>query len=91
MDIFYKILRESLNEETGKLIDAIYKDYQKQDDFIEFALSCEKVLRLYYGIEIHQEIEELLVYVLYTYLDYAEDRIELVLNEYDPEHNRYIQ
>lgn len=91
MDIFYKILRESLNEETGKLIDAIYKDYQKQDDLIEFALSCEKVLRLYYGIEIHQEIEELLVYVLYTYLDYDEDRIELVLNEYDPEHNRYIQ
>lgn len=91
MDIFYKILRESLNEETGKLIDVIYKDYQKQDDLIEFALSCEKVLRLYYGIEIHQEIEELLVYVLYTYLDYDEDRIELVLNEYDPEHNRYIQ
>lgn len=91
MDIFYKILRESLNEETGKLIDVIYKDYQKQDDLIEFALSCEKVLRLYYGIEIHQEIEELLVYVLYTYLDYDEDRIELLLNEYDPEHNRYIQ
>lgn len=91
MDIFYKILRESLNEETGMLIDHIYEDYKDRDDLIQFALSCEKTLRLYFGIEIHDEIKELLIYVLYVYLDYDEDRIELLMNDYDPQHNRYIQ
>ena len=91
MDIFYKILRDSLNEETGRLIDPIYEDYKDKDDLVQFALSCEKILRLYFGIEIHEEIKELLVYVLYVYLDYDEDRIELLLNDYDPQHNHYIQ
>lgn len=91
MDIFYKILRESLNEETGMLIDRIYEDYKDKNDLIQFALSCEKTLRLYFGIEIHKEIKELLIYVLYVYLDYDEDRIKLLLNDYDPQHNRYIQ
>lgn len=35
--------------------------------------------------------KDLLIYVLYVYLDYDEDKIELLLNDYDPEHNRYIQ
>lgn len=50
MEQFYNILKESLNEEMGWMIDHIY-----------------------------------------VYLDYDEDKIELLLNDYDPEHNRYIQ
>ena len=80
MEQFYNILKESLNEEMGWMIDHIYED-----------LSCEKILRLYFGTDIHDQLKYLLIYVLYVYLDYDEDKIELLLNDYDPEHNRYIQ
>ena len=91
MEQFYNILKESLNEEMGWMIDHIYADYKDRDDLLGFALSCEKILRLYFGIDIHEQLKDLLIYVLYVYLDYDEDKIELLLNDYDPEHNRYIQ
>lgn len=88
MEQFYNILKESLNEEMGWMIDHIYADYKDRDDLLGFALSCEKILRLYFGTDIHEQLKDLLIYV---YLDYDEDKIELLLNDYDPEHNRYIQ
>lgn len=91
MEQFYNILKESLNEEMGWMIDHIYEDYKDTEDILGFALSCEKILRLYYGIDIHEQLKDLLIYVLYVYLNYDEDKIELLLNDYDPEHNRYIQ
>lgn len=91
MEQFYNILKESLNEEMGWMIDHIYADYKDRDDLLGFALSCEKILRLYFGADIHEQLKDLLIYVLYVYLDYDEDKIELLLNDYDPEHNRYIQ
>lgn len=91
MEQFYNILKESLNEEMGWMIDHIYEDYKNTEDILGFALSCEKILRLYFGIDIHEQLKDLLIYVLYVYLDYDEDKIELLLNDYDPEHNRYIQ
>lgn len=75
----------------GWMIDHIYEDYKDTEDILGFALSCEKILRLYYGADIHEQIRDLLIYVFYVYLDYDEDKIELLLGEYDPEHNRYIQ
>ncbi|MEF2843434.1 MAG: hypothetical protein U0N70_02865 [Catenibacterium sp.] len=91
MEQFYNILKESLNEEMGWMIDHIYEDYKDTEDILGFALSCEKILRLYFGADIHEQLKDLLIYVLYVYLDYDEDKIELLLNDYDPEHNRYIQ
>ena len=91
MEQFYNILKESLNEEMGWMIDHIYEDYKDTKDVLGFALSCEKILRLYYGTDIHEQLKDLLIYVLYVNLDYDEDKIELLLNDYDPEHNRYIQ
>ena len=88
MEQFYNILKESLNEEMGWMIDHIYKN---TEDILGFALSCEKILRLYFGTNIHEQLKDLLIYVLYVYLGYDEDKIELLLNDYDPEHNRYIQ
>ena len=91
MEQFYNILKESLNEEMGWMIDHIYEDYKNTEDILGFALSCEKILRLYFRTDIHEQLKDLLIYVLYVYLDYDEDKIELLLNDYDPEHNRYIQ
>ena len=91
MEQFYNILKESLNEEMGWMIDHIYEDYKDTEDILGFALSCEKILRLYFGADIHEQLKDLLIYVLYVYLDYDEDKIELLLNDYGPEHNRYIQ
>lgn len=91
MEQFYNILKESLNEEMGWMIDHIYEDYKNTEDILGFALSCEKILRLYFGADIHEQLKDLLIYVLYVYLNYDEDKIELLLNDYDPEHNRYIQ
>ena len=91
MEQFYNILKESLNEEMGWMIDHIYEDYKNTEDILGFALSCEKILCLYFGADIHEQLKDLLIYVLYVYLDYDEDKIELLLNDYDPEHNRYIQ
>lgn len=91
MEQFYNILKESLNEEMGWMIDHIYEDYKDTEDILGFALSCEKILRLYFGADIHEQLKDLLIYVLYVYLNYDEDKIELLLNDYDPEHNRYIQ
>lgn len=91
MEQFYNILKESLNEEMGWMIDHIYEDYKDTEDILGFALSCEKILRLYFGADTHEQLKDLLIYVLYVYLDYDEDKIELLLNDYEPEHNRYIQ
>lgn len=91
MEQFYNILKELLNEEMGWMIDHIYEDYKNTEDILSFALSCEKILRLYFGADIHEQLKDLLIYVLYVYLDYDDDKIELLLNDYDPEHNRYIQ
>ena len=91
MEQFYNILKESLNEEMGWMIDHIYEDYKNTEDILGFALSCEKILLLYFVTDIHEQLKDLLIYVLYVYLDYDEDKIELLLNDYDPEHNRYIQ
>lgn len=91
MEQFYNILKESLNEEMGWMIDHIYEDYKNTEDILGFALSCEKILRLYFGADIHEQLKDLLIYVLYVYLDYDDDKIELLLNDYGPEHNRYIQ
>lgn len=91
MEQLYTLLKNSINEEMGWMIDHIYEDYKDTEDILGFALSCEKILRLYYGADIHEQIRDLLIYVFYVYLDYDEDKIELLLDEYDPEHNRYIQ
>ena len=91
MEQLYTLLKNSINEEMGWMIDHIYEDYKDTEDILGFALSCEKILRLYYGADIHEQIRDLLIYVFYVYLDYDEDKIELLLGEYDPEHNRYIQ
>ena len=91
MEQLYTLLKNSLNEEMGWMIDHLYEDYKDTEDILGFALSCEKILRLYYGADIHEQIRDLLIYVFYVYLDYDEDKIELLLGEYDPEHNRYIQ
>ena len=91
MEQFYNILKESLNEEMGWMIDHIYEDYKNTEDILGFALSCEKILRLYFGADIHEQLKDLLIYVLYVYLDYDDDKIELLLNDDGPEHNRYIQ
>lgn len=91
MEQFYAILKDAINEEMRWMIDHIYEDYKDTEDILGFALSCEKILRLYYGADIHEQIKDLLIYVLYVYLDDDEDKIELLLGEYDPEHNRYIQ
>ena len=91
MEQLYTLLKNSINEEMGWMIDHIYEDYKDAEDILGFALSCEKILRLYYGADIHEQIRDLLIYVFYVYLDYDEDNIELLLGEYDPEHNRYIQ
>ena len=47
MEQFYNILKESLNEEMGWMIDQIYEDYKDTRDVLGFALSFEKILRLY--------------------------------------------
>lgn len=91
MEQLYTLIKNSINEEMGWMIDHIYEDYKDTEDIFGFALSCEKILRLYYGADIHEQIRDLLIYVFYVYLDYDEDKIELLLGEYDPEHNRYIQ
>lgn len=91
MEQFYNILKDSLSEEMGWMIDHIYEDYKDTEDLLGFALSCEKILRLYFGTDIHEQLKDLLIYVLYVYLDYDQDKIELLLNDYNPEHNRYIQ
>ena len=91
MEQLYTLLKNSLNEEMGWMIDHLYEDYKDTEDILGFALSCEKILRLYYGADIHEQIRDLLIYVFYVYLDYDEDKIELLLGEYDPEHNRYMQ
>lgn len=91
MEQLYTLLKNSLNEEMGWMIDHLYEDYKDTEDILGFALSCEKILRLYYGADIHEQIRDLLIYVFYVYLDYDEDKIELLLGECDPEHNRYIQ
>lgn len=91
MEQLYTLLKNSINEEMGWMIDHIYEDYKDTEDILGFALSCEKILRLYYGADIHEQIRDLLIYVFYVYLDYDEDKIELLLGEYNPEHNRYIQ
>lgn len=91
MEQLYTLLKNSINEEMGWMIDHIYEDYKDTEDILGFALSCEKILRLYYGADIHEQIRDLLIYVFYVYLDYDEDKIELFLGEYNPEHNRYIQ
>ena len=91
MEQLYTLLKNSINEEMGWMIDHIYEDYKDTEDILGFALSCEKILRLYYGADIHEQIRDLLIYVFYVYLDYDEDKIELLLGEYDPEHNRYMQ
>ena len=91
MEQFYTILKDAISEEMRWMIDHIYEDYKDTEDILGFALSCEKILRLYYGADIHEQIKDLLIYVLYVYLDYDEDKIELLLDEYDPQHNRYIQ
>lgn len=91
MEQFYTILKDAISEEMRWMIDHIYEDYKDTEDILDFALSCEKILRLYYGADIHEQIKDLLIYVLYVYLDYDEDKIELLLDEYDPQHNRYIQ
>ena len=91
MEQFYAILKDAISEEMRWMIDHIYEDYKDTEDILGFALSCEKILRLYYGADIHEQIKDLLIYVLYVYLDDDEDKIELLLGEYDPEHNRYIQ
>ena len=91
MEQLYTLLKNSINEEMGWMIDHIYEDYKDTEDILGFALSCEKILRLYYGGDIHEQIRDLLIYVFYVYLDYDEDKIELLLGEYDTEHNRYIQ
>lgn len=91
MEQLYTLLKNSINEEMGWMIDHIYEDYKDTEDILGFALSCEKILRLYYGADIHEQIRDLLIYVFYVYLDYDEDKIELLLDEYGPEHNRYIQ
>lgn len=43
MEQFYNILKESLNEEMGWMIDHIYEDYKNTEDILGFALSCEKI------------------------------------------------
>lgn len=91
MEQLYTLLKNSINEEMGWMIDHIYEDYKDTEDILGFALSCEKILRLYYGADIHEQIRDLLIYVFYVYLDYDEDKIELLLGEYNPEHNRHIQ
>lgn len=91
MEQLYTLLKNSINEEMGWMIDHLYEDYKDTEDILGFALSCEKILRLYYGADIHEQIRDLLIYVFYVYLDYDADKIELLLGEYDPEHNRYIQ
>lgn len=53
MEQFYNILKESLNEEMRWMIDHIYEDYKNTEDILGFALSCEKILRLYFGTDIH--------------------------------------
>ena len=32
----------------------IYEDYKDTKDVLGFALSCEKILRLYFGTDIHE-------------------------------------
>ena len=91
MEQLYTLLKNSINEEMGWMIDHIYEDYKDTEDILGFVLSCEKILRLYYGADIHEQIRDLLIYVFYVYLDYDEDKIELLLGKYNPEHNRYIQ
>lgn len=91
MEQLYTLLKNSINEEMGWMIDHIYEDYKDTEDILGFALNCEKILRLYYGADIHEQIRDLLIYVFYVYLDYDEDKIELLLGEYNSEHNRYIQ
>lgn len=79
MEQLYTLLKKSINEEMGWMIDHIYEDYKDTEDILGFALSCEKILRLYYGADIHEQIRDLLIYVFYVYLDYDEDKIELLL------------
>mgnify|MGYP000755816996 CR=1 FL=1 len=62
MEQFYNILKESLNEEMGWMIDHIYADYKDRDDLLGFALSCEKILRLYFGTNIHEQLKDCLLY-----------------------------
>ena len=89
MEQFYNILKESLNEEMGWMIDHIYEDYKNTEDILGFALSCEKILRLYFGTDIHEQLKDLLIYVLYVYLDYDEDKIELLLSIIDIYNNTF--
>ncbi len=36
----------------GWMIDHIYEDYKNTEDILGFTLSCEKILRLYFGSSI---------------------------------------
>lgn len=47
MEQLYTLLKNSINEEMGWMIDHIYEDYKDTEDILGFALSCEKILRLY--------------------------------------------
>lgn len=64
MEQFYNILKESLNEEMRWMIDHIYEDYKNTEDILGFALSCEKILRLYFGTDIHGGLK------IYLYMSY---------------------
>ena len=79
MEQFYNILKESLNEEMGWMIDHIYADYKDRDDLLGFALSCEKILRLYFGTDIHEQLKDLLIYVLYVYLSTEIDNVSKII------------
>lgn len=64
MEQFYSILKESLNEEMGWMIDHIYEDYKDTKDVLGFALSCEKILRLYFGTTFMSSLK------IYLYMSY---------------------
>lgn len=43
MEQLYTLLKNSINEEMGWMIDHIYEDYKDTEDILGFALSCEKI------------------------------------------------
>ena len=66
MEQFYNILKESLNEEMGWMIDHIYEDYKDTKDVLGFSLSCEKILRLYFGTDIHEQLNMFILAMMKT-------------------------